>query len=92
MHPGHCRLAAQAVGIAITASALGGLIGGIALMFVSPVLAKIALKFGPPEYFCLTLTGLIAIAVVATESTIKSFRFSIRFLRFILLDFGTVHK
>ncbi len=63
--------AAEAVGIAITSSALGGLIGGIALLFVSPTIAKIALKFGPPEYFCLTLTGLIAIAVVAKESTIK---------------------
>ncbi|MBW1697683.1 MAG: tripartite tricarboxylate transporter permease [Deltaproteobacteria bacterium] len=63
--------APEAIGISIAASALGGLIGGMALMFVSPVLAKIALKFGPPEYFCLTLTGVIAIAVVARESTLK---------------------
>ncbi len=61
----------EAVGIAISASSMGGLLGGIALIFVSPLLAKIALKFGPPEYFALTVTGLIAIAVVARESTLK---------------------
>lgn len=63
--------APEAVGLAISASAIGGLIGGIALTFFSPLLARIALKFGPPEYFSLTVTGLIAIAVVSRESTIK---------------------
>lgn len=63
--------APEAVGIAITASSMGGLVGGVALIFVSPLLAKVALKFGPPEYFALTLTGMIAMAVVARESTLK---------------------
>ncbi len=63
--------APEAVGLAISASSIGGLLGGIALIFLSPPLAKIALQFGPPEYFALTVTGLIAIAVVAKESTIK---------------------
>ncbi|MBW1695343.1 MAG: tripartite tricarboxylate transporter permease [Deltaproteobacteria bacterium] len=61
----------EAVGLAISASSLGGFLGGIALVFVSPLLAKIALKFGPPEFFALMVTGLIAIAVVARESTVK---------------------
>ncbi len=63
--------APQAVGLAISASSIGGMISGIALVFVSPLLAKIALKFGPPEYFSLTLIGMISIAVVAQESTLK---------------------
>jgi putative tricarboxylic transport membrane protein len=63
--------APQAVGLAIAASSIGGISGGIALIFVSPLLAKIALKFGPPEYFSLTLIGMISIAVVARESTLK---------------------
>ena len=63
--------AAQAIGLAITASAVGGIIGGIILIFFAPVLAKIALNFGPPEYFALAITGLISIAVVSAESTIR---------------------
>lgn len=63
--------APEAVGLAISASSMGGLLGGIALVFVSPLLAEIALKFGPPEYFALTVTGMIAISVVARESTVK---------------------
>ncbi|MFN3146168.1 MAG: tripartite tricarboxylate transporter permease [Paracoccaceae bacterium] len=63
--------AAQAIGIAITASALGGLIGGVCLIFLSPLLADVAIRFGPPEYFALTLLGLISITVVSPESTVK---------------------
>ena len=64
-------LAAEAVGIAVAASALGGLIGGLFLIFLSPALAAAALRFAPPEYFALALTGLISIAVVSSESTVK---------------------
>jgi len=60
-----------AVSLAITTSALGGIIGGIYLLFFSPMLAKVALKFAPPEYFALALTGIICIAVVSKESTVK---------------------
>lgn len=63
--------APEAVGLSISASALGGLIGGIFLVVGAPQLAKVALKFGPPEYFALTVTGLIAIAVVSRGSTLK---------------------
>ncbi len=61
----------EAVGTAISASALGGLLGGICLIFLSPMLARLALNFGPPEYFALTVLGLISITVVSRESTIK---------------------
>ena len=60
-----------ATGLAIVASSLGGLIGGVFLIFTSPLLARVALKFGPPEYFALAITGLVAMSVVAKESTIK---------------------
>ncbi len=63
--------AAEAIGTAIAASALGGLLGGICLIFLSPLLAAVALRFGPPEYFALTLLGLISITVVSRESTVK---------------------
>lgn len=60
-----------AVSLAISTSALGGIIGGIYLIFFSPLLARIALKFSPPEYFALALTGVFCIAVVSRESTTK---------------------
>lgn len=60
-----------AVTLAISTSAIGGIIGGIYLIFLSPLLARVALKFSPPEYFALALTGVVCIAVVSRESTIK---------------------
>ncbi len=61
----------EAISIATTGSALGGLIGGIFLIVGAVGLAQVALKFAAPEYFMLTLTGLISIAVVSHESTLK---------------------
>ena len=60
-----------AVTLAISTSALGGIIGGFYLIFFSPLLAKVALNFSPPEYFALALTGVVCIAVVSKESTLK---------------------
>lgn len=65
--------AGEAIGLAISASAVGGIIGGILLIALAPVLADFALRFGPPEYFALTLLGLIAIAVVGREAPVKGF-------------------
>lgn len=63
--------AGEAIGLAISASAVGGIIGGIILIALAPVLADFALRFGPPEYFALTLLGLIAIAVVGRAAPLK---------------------
>ncbi|TPW31875.1 tripartite tricarboxylate transporter permease [Pararhizobium mangrovi] len=64
-------LAKEAIGTAVAASALGGIIGGLILIFLAPLLADIAIDFAPPEYFALTLTGLLTIAVVSREATVK---------------------
>lgn len=61
----------EAVSIATFASAMGGFIGGLFLIVGSVYLAKVALHFVAPEYFMLTITGLISIAVVSHESTLK---------------------
>lgn len=63
--------AQDAIGIAISASAIGGLVGGIVLIFCSPFLAAFALRFAPPEYFAMTLFGLGAVVVVAREAPLK---------------------
>jgi len=61
----------DAIGLSITASALGGLIGGLALLFFSPLLAAFAMRFGPPEYAAMAVLGLLTIAIVSEGSTIK---------------------
>jgi putative tricarboxylic transport membrane protein len=61
----------DAIGLAITASALGGLVGGLVLLFFSPVVAAFALNFAPPEYTAMALLGLLTIAIVSEGSAIK---------------------
>lgn len=63
--------AADAVGIAISASAIGGLFGGVVLILLSPLLARFARQFAPPEYAVLAVTGLTAIAVISKQSFLK---------------------
>ncbi|MFK7891118.1 MAG: tripartite tricarboxylate transporter permease [Granulosicoccus sp.] len=63
--------AADAIGIAISSSALGGLFGGIVLILGAPMLASFASGFAPPEYTALAITGLIAVAVISDGSLVK---------------------
>ena len=52
-------------------SAIGGLIGALILSFLAPQIAKIAVRFGPPEYVLLGVYGLTMISYVAGTSLIK---------------------
>ncbi len=61
-------MAGKALGVATIASTAGGAISTIALIFLAPQLAKIALKFGPPEYFALMIFGLTIMAGVSSSS------------------------
>ena len=63
----------QALGVAILSSMTGGLFSAIALLFLSPLLASVSLKFGAPEYFLLAVFGLSLIAGLASDSPIKGF-------------------
>jgi putative tricarboxylic transport membrane protein len=56
--------AGVALGIAAIGSFIAGTIGTIGLILIAPPLAKMALAFGPPEYFSLVLLGLMALAAV----------------------------
>lgn len=60
-----------AVTISCFASAFGGVVGALALLFVAPPLATIALSFGPVEYFWLAIFGLSLIAVLSKGNTLK---------------------
>jgi putative tricarboxylic transport membrane protein len=63
--------AGKALGIALAASAIGGVFGTVVLMLLAPAMAKLALNFGPPEYFALALLGITAIASIGGGSVLK---------------------
>lgn len=54
------------------ASFFGGMIGIFILAAFAPVLAKVALSFGSPEYFALMALGLLAAALVGDNSPTRS--------------------
>lgn len=60
-----------AVTLATLASVSGGLVGALALLFLAPPLARVALAFGPPEYFWLAVFGLTLIAALSVGNTLK---------------------
>ncbi len=63
--------AGAALGIAAIGSFIAGTFATLGLTFVAPSLAKVALAFGPPEYFALVVLGLIALAAVSGGSVAK---------------------
>ena len=64
--------AGAALGIAAIASFVAGTVGVIALMLISPPLAKFALSFSSPEYFALMSLGLAMVVLLAGKSLIKA--------------------
>jgi putative tricarboxylic transport membrane protein len=64
--------AGPALGIAAFGSFIAGTISIIGLMLVAPPLARFALAFGPPEYFCLMLLGIIILIYLASGSILKA--------------------
>lgn len=63
--------ALKALGTGILSSFIGGTISFIILILISPQLAKLALKFGPHEYFAVGLLGMSTIAGISSGSTLK---------------------
>lgn len=63
--------AGKALATASIASFIGGFLSTIALYTLSPLLASLALKFGPSEYFWLSIFGLTIIAGVSSGSILK---------------------
>lgn len=60
-----------AITVACFASVTGGLVGALALLTVAPPLSRVALAFGPVEYFWLAIFGLTLIAALNEGSLIK---------------------
>jgi len=64
--------AGPALGIAAWGSFIAGTLAVIELMCVANPLARLALSFGPPEYFALICAGLILLTNLARGSTLKA--------------------
>ncbi|MEF2548352.1 tripartite tricarboxylate transporter permease [Aurantimonas sp. E1-2-R+4] len=62
---------ALAISIATLASVSGGIVGALMLMFLAPPLARVALAFGPPEYFWLAVFGLTLISALSVGNLMK---------------------
>lgn len=62
-----------AVTLSTLASVAGGLVGVLALLTLAPLLAQVALSFGPVEYFWLAVFGLTLISALSEGSTLKGF-------------------
>lgn len=63
--------AGKALGICILCSFIGGMISIFALIFISPFLARLAVKFTPVEYFAVAIFSLTIIATLSGKSLLK---------------------
>ena len=61
----------RALSMAATASFIGGIFSVIVLIFLSPPLARMALMFGPAEYFSLCFFGLSIISSLSADNMVK---------------------
>ena len=63
--------AGRAIGLATAASCIGGLMGLLTLVLLSPLVARVALEFSAHETVGLALWGLSVVAYIAPGSTLK---------------------
>lgn len=57
--------------ISTVSSFIGGTIGILALIFIAPPLAQIAIKFGPLEMFLISLLGIVIIVSLSKGNMLK---------------------
>ncbi|KJS19275.1 MAG: hypothetical protein VR72_19945 [Clostridiaceae bacterium BRH_c20a] len=63
--------AKEALYYSISACIIGGFIGVIVLIFFTPILAKVALKFGPPEMFLMAMAGMAVVGSLTGKNIYK---------------------
>lgn len=64
-------LAARALRISAVSTAVGGAVGVASLVLLSPLLSEVALAFGPPEIFWVSMFGLASLAVLLGDDPLK---------------------
>lgn len=63
--------AGKALEMALYASTIGGLFSAVMLLFIAPPMARVAILFGPPEFFALALFGLTIISSISGDNIVK---------------------
>jgi putative tricarboxylic transport membrane protein len=63
--------AGSALSIAAIGSYIAGTLGVVGLMLFAPLIAGVALSFGPPEYFALMAFGLAAVVSLSGTALVK---------------------
>ncbi|HEX9014998.1 MAG TPA: tripartite tricarboxylate transporter permease [Chloroflexota bacterium] len=63
--------AGAALAISAVGSFIGATIGLVGLMFIAGPVSEAALAFGPPEYFAITVVGLVVLSRVSSTSLAK---------------------
>ncbi len=61
----------EALGLSLTSSMIGGLFSAVALAILAPLLASIAVQFGPREYLAISIFGLLVVVRVAGDDLVK---------------------
>jgi putative tricarboxylic transport membrane protein len=74
---GYAMARAGRAGPALATAAIGSFVAGTlatgALTFTAPMMAELALRFGPAEYFSLTVLAFMAVACVLSDSLTRGF-------------------
>ena len=61
----------EAISLMYVTSMIGGMLGALAFITVAPLLARVALNFGPPEYFLLMLIAMSLVISLSSASLLK---------------------
>lgn len=64
--------AGRALGLAAVCSVIGGVFSLVVFLLATPLLAKIALSFNPPEYFALAVFALSMLASISGKSSVRN--------------------
>ncbi len=64
--------AGKALGVALGASAIGGLFSAFCMFLLSPQLTQAALKFGPSELFAVTFMGLSILTCLDSQNMLRT--------------------
>jgi len=65
--------APQALSLAALSSGVGGILSGVALLFLTPALSALALQFGPADYCALLLFSFVVVIVMVETPIMRNF-------------------
>jgi putative tricarboxylic transport membrane protein len=82
--------AGTALGIAAIGSFIGGMVAAVALVGIAAPLSRLALSFGPPEFFALMLVGLCLVTSLSGRSLIAGILMTICGLLLALIGIDPV--